>query len=135
MSWTYSGDPGQSDKDAIRFMLGDTLSTDPILQDEEIMYTLSRNSSIDDAAYAACVGIVANFSRLVDSTVGKVKISYSQKAKQYQILADKLWLNAGIVVIPYAGATSVADKANMQSDNSIVQPSFRKGMMDNHRYI
>ncbi|WP_196607433.1 hypothetical protein [Pectinatus frisingensis] len=135
MTWTYSGDPSSSEKDAIRFKLGDIISTDPILQDEEINYTISTNSSIDDAAYAACVSIVAKFSRLADKTVGKVKIYYSQRVAHYQALADTLWLNAGIVITPYAGGTSVADKAAMESDNSIVQPAFKKGMMDNHRYI
>jgi hypothetical protein len=135
MSWAYSGDPSQSTKDAVRFAIGDTISSDPLLQDEEISYILSINSSVSDAAYAACVGIVAKFSRLADKEVGKVKIKYSQKAKQYQQLADKLWLNAGVVVMPYAGGISVADKQAMQEDNGIVQPSFKRGMMDNHRYI
>lgn len=135
MSWTYSGDPGSSPKDAVRFAIGDTISSDPLLQDEEINYMLSKNSSIDDAAYYACVGVVAKFSRLADKEVGKIKIKYSQKAKQYQQLADKLWLTAGIVVIPYAGGISIADKQADQQDKSAVQPSFRRGMMDNHRYI
>jgi len=135
MAWTYSGDPSQSSKDAVRFILGDTISSDPLLQDEEINYTLAQNSSVDDAAYAACIGIVAKFSRLADKEVGKIKVKFSQKATQYQKLADKLYLRAGVVVIPYAGGTSVADKQAMQEDSSIVQPAFKKGMMDNQRYI
>jgi hypothetical protein len=135
MSWTYSGDPSNSNKDAIRFKIGDTLSTDPILQDEEINYLVSQTSSLDDAAYNACVSIVAKFSRLADKTVGKVKIMYSQRAKQYKELADQLWLNAGIVVMPYAGGVDAVDEQNMNSDNSRVQPSFKKEAFDNHRYI
>jgi len=135
MSWTYSGDPSLSSKDAVRFAIGDTISSDPLLQDEEINYIISTNSSIADAAYYACIGIVAKLSRLADKSVGKIKISYSQKVTQYQKLADKLYANAGIVVIPYAGGISVSDKQDMQSDTSIVQPSFKIGGFDNHRYI
>lgn len=135
MSWTYSGDPSLSPKDAVRFAIGDTIISEPLLQDEEINYIISTNSSIADSAYYACIGIVAKLSRLADKSVGKVKIRYSQKVTQYQKLADKLYVNAGIVVIPYAGGISVADKQVMQSDTSIVQPSFRIGGFDNHRYI
>ena len=135
MAWTYTGDPSLNPKDAVRFAIGDTIKSDPLLQDEEINYVLSTNSSIADAAYYACIGIVARFSRLADKAVGKVKISYSQKVTQYQKLADKLYMNAGIVVIPYAGGISVADKQIMQSDTGIVQPSFKRGGFDNHRYI
>lgn len=135
MSWTYSGDPSSTPKDAVRFAIGDTIQNDPLLQDEEISYIVAQNPSIDDSAYAAAVAIVAKFSRLTDIMAGKEKIFYSQKVKQYQQLADKLWLNAGVVVIPYAGGVSAADKENMQNDKSIVQPSFKKGVFDNHRYI
>lgn len=135
MSWTYSGDPSQSPKDAVRFIIGDTIESDPILQDEEINYILSQNANIDDAAYNACVGIVAKFSRLINQSVGEVKLEYSQRVKHYQQLADKLEQSANIVAIPYAGGISTADKQEMQSDNSIVQPAFRKGMMDNNRHI
>jgi hypothetical protein len=41
MAWTYSGDPNSSDKDKYRFLIGDTISTDPILADEEITFILN----------------------------------------------------------------------------------------------
>lgn len=135
MTWSYSGDPSSSPKDAIRFTIGDTISKDPILQDEEINYILAANTSVDDAAYAACLGIVARYSRLADTTSGKEKIAYSQKLKQYRQLADTLWGNAGNTIAPYAGGISVSDSLSLEKDKSLVQPSFRKGMMDNHRYI
>ena len=40
MSFSYSGDPKQSDKDAARFLIGDTDEANPIMQDEEIQYIL-----------------------------------------------------------------------------------------------
>lgn len=135
MSWTYSGDPSTSSLDSLRFMLGDTDSANPILQDEEINWVISQNTSIDDAAYSVCMGIIAKYSRLADKSVGKVSIKYSQIVKQYQQLANKLWLNAGIVVTPYAGGIDVADNQAKAADNSIEQPSFRRGVFDNKRYF
>jgi hypothetical protein len=135
MSWSYSGDPSKSPKDEIRFIIGDTINADPILQDEEINFILSDNTSTADAAYAACLRIVARYSRLADTTSGKEKIAYSQKVKQYQQLANILWVDAGNIIIPYAGGVDRADKQSLEKDDSLVQPSFRRGMMDNHRYI
>lgn len=40
MSWTYSGDPANSQVDECRFLLGDTVATEPIMQDEEIQYII-----------------------------------------------------------------------------------------------
>ena len=36
MTWSYSGDPASSDRDAIRFYIGDTDTTLQLLQDEDI---------------------------------------------------------------------------------------------------
>jgi hypothetical protein len=40
MSFSYSGDPSASELDAARFLIGDTDSNAPIMQDEEIQYIL-----------------------------------------------------------------------------------------------
>ncbi len=56
MAFTYSGDPSSSDRDYIRFAIGDTNSNTPILQDAEIDYvvnTYSTNSSRLAVAYRA----------------------------------------------------------------------------------
>ena len=41
MTFTYSGTPSASQRDAIRFLLNDTDSTDVLLQDEEISYLIA----------------------------------------------------------------------------------------------
>jgi hypothetical protein len=131
MSWTYSGDPSASPLDAVRFAIGDTETTYQLLQNEEINYLIAQKSSINDAAYAACMNIVAKLSRLADQTVGPVSTKHSQMVEHYRQLADKLWANAGNVVIPYAGGTSISDNQSMQANTNFVQPAFSKGFMDN----
>ena len=42
MTWTYSGDPAFSDKDEVRYLIGDTTSSEPFVQDEEIAYALGK---------------------------------------------------------------------------------------------
>ncbi|MBU2701176.1 hypothetical protein Ga0466249_002290 [Sporomusaceae bacterium BoRhaA] len=131
MPWTYSGDPSTSLKDAVRFSIGDTDSSDPLLQDEEINYLLTKKSSVNGAAYAACQNIIAKYARLVDQTVGDVQTKYGQLIDHYNALSDSLYFDAGIAAIPYAGGTTVSDRRSLQSDTSLVQPAFRKGIMDN----
>lgn len=45
MSFSYSGNPKDSPLDEARFILGDTNSAAPIMQDEEILYIIDTNST------------------------------------------------------------------------------------------
>ena len=45
MSWTYSGNPANSQVDECRFLLGDTNESAPIMQDEEIQYIIDTYGS------------------------------------------------------------------------------------------
>ena len=40
MSWSYSGDPASTERDAVRFWVQDTDSAVPLLSDQEIDYLL-----------------------------------------------------------------------------------------------
>ena len=40
-NWTYSGDPTDSDRDAVRFEVGDTDENDRLLSDGEVTYCLN----------------------------------------------------------------------------------------------
>lgn len=42
MAWTYSGNPASSDRDKIRFLIGDVASTPQSLSDEELQYLISE---------------------------------------------------------------------------------------------
>lgn len=113
MTWTYSGDPSNSSKDAVRFMIGDTDSTDPLLQDEEITYLVTIHAAVGMAAVGAARAIAARFSREGDKarTVGDLSLSesLSQKSFQFHHLADHLLaISAGIDAPPIAVASSTA---------------------------
>lgn len=60
MTWSYSGDPASSDRDAVRFLVGDVDTTVQLLTDEEIDFLLAtqmplRGSTTWVAAEAAAV--------------------------------------------------------------------------------
>lgn len=134
MTWSYSLTTlSSTPKDQVRLLIGDTLSTDPQMQDEEITYFLTQRSSVYGAAAECCRTLQARFSRSVDQSAGDTKAMYSQLAKAYGIKAAEFEAKAamGGAGLPYAGGISVTDKINQEGDGDRVPPQFQVGMEDN----
>lgn len=134
MTWSYTiSDLATSTKDQIRLMIGDILSTEPQLQDEEINFFIGRRTSMYGAAAECCRSLQARFSRSVDQANGTYKTMYSQMAKAYGVKANEFEALAAAAGsgLPYAGGISVADKLEQQADPDRVQPQFQIGMEDN----
>lgn len=112
MTWTYSGDPSDSDVDAVRFLVGDTDTTDQLLTNEEIQYLVDEQGSAHTAAAAAANAIAAKFSRKADESksVGDLSLSnsYSQRAKSYLDLSTSLQARALAASPPIAVANDYA---------------------------
>ena len=54
MASTYSGNPGESPKDYLRFMMGDTDVSQPLLTDEEYYYIVDNNPNVNMQLAVAC---------------------------------------------------------------------------------
>lgn len=134
-AWTYSGNPGYSAKDAVRFLIQDTNEADQLLLDGEIEYLLSTyNDAPMNAAIQACEVITAKFSRMADEKVGAVAIQFSQKAKAYRTMADTLRARlARNDCGPFAGGISRSQKQATDQNTDRVRPDFRKRMMEDHQ--
>lgn len=131
MSWSYSGDPNSSPLDNLRFSVGDTESTLPILSNEELTFVLNSNSgNIAQATLSTIYVILAKYARLKDETVGGLQAKYAQIYDHYhKMLQDRLSLNAAIAVDAnsfYCGGISVSDKDSNAQNTSVVQPKFTK---------
>ena len=83
MSWSYAN-PSVSTRDWVRWMVGDTDSTDELLQDEEIDAAVSDEGNKYRAAATCARAIASKFSRQADKKVGPLSISASQKAERYE---------------------------------------------------
>lgn len=131
MTWTYSGDPSQSAKDEVRFLIGDTNSSDPLLQDAEINWLLADCGTTRFAAVEAAEGVAAYYARSADKAVGNLKLSASQKFEHYTRLAVRLRRKATIATVaPYAGGITQTDK-NINRDNTdLVIPFFKRQEFD-----
>lgn len=135
MTWNY--DPSQlatSELMQVRFEISDTDSTNPLLQDEEVTYAISVESTLWGAAARCCETLARRFLALADVRLGRdLSIIYSKQAAQYQEMAKELRLKDLGTVLPYVGGRSIQEKIDAQSAPDAVQPLFSKTMETNPR--
>lgn len=117
---------------AIRVRIGDTVSTEPLLEDEEIAYFYTARNSVNGGAAMACKAIAAKFSRLADTEVGPQSIKLSQKAAQYMEMSAEFERQDDVTgaVLPFCGGISVANKAEYDSNSDRVRPAVVKNFTD-----
>ena len=88
--WSYSADPSSSDKDQVRFLIGDIDTNEQLLADEEINFLVGRHDTIWGACAEACESIAAQYSKRADVGLGGgMDSDLSQKAEQYRKRADE----------------------------------------------
>lgn len=91
MTWTYSGDPSNSNRDAVRFLIGDTDGDDHQLADEELDWLLSENNDrIYGTAIHACESLASKYARQMDKRLGQSWIDASQRFDHYLVLSQRL---------------------------------------------
>lgn len=129
--WTYSGDPQNSPRDAVRMWIDDTAENQPLLMDPEIDAVLVMFPNPVRAA-AQCARIVAaRFAKRVSKRVGDLSISFSDLSKQYFELAAELQMTADTSLRPYSGGISRTDKATYDQNFDRERPPFRWKQFDN----
>jgi len=143
MAWTYGGDPSANARDAIRFLIGDTDTTDQLLSDEEIAWVNSEASgtstgttALYDAAYRCCLTVASKLAREADKQIGDLSVSMSQRAKAYREQAASLKALSGReggVPIPYAGGITISDKDIDEENSDIFRTWFSSGQFENVR--
>lgn len=129
MTWTYTNKPSTSARDEVRFLVGDTDNDDQLATDEEIAYAISTEANSLFAASRISHAIGAMFSRDSDKEVGDLRLSLSQRSKQYKNLSDDLKergkVSGGTTGV-YAGGLSIAEKITDIQDTDLTQPKFTR---------
>lgn len=138
MSWTYSGSPGSSPLDTVRFLVQDTEVTDQLLTNEEINFVITTWSPLYDSLFLAAAmcaeALAAKFAREVAVSGDGVSVGVQDLQQKYDSLATSLRdmhkqaVGAGVVG-DFAGGTIFSD----YFDSTIKPLSFGKGMTDNPR--
>ena len=134
MAWTYVPDFNTT-RDQIRLAIGDTISTDPLLTDEEIAQLyLSAGNSVSGAAIMGLRSLAAKYSRLSDISIESVSKRYSQRAANYLAMAMALEVqgakgasSAG----PSATGISLDEMATAAADTDRPPSQNAQGMFDN----
>lgn len=126
MTWSY--DIGLATaKDQIRLLIGDTDTTDPQLQDEEIVFIAAQEAGVYRGAAQCAFNIAAKYTRQVTRSFGGRSDQLSQLASQYRTLAKELMAKSAMRrITPYAGGQSIAEKDAQAQNTDIVQPIFSK---------
>jgi len=120
MAWTYSGNPSTSDVDKYRFIIGDTDSANPIMQDEEIQFIVDTYKTERSILYQMFTRAATIFARDIKRSLGPQAEDPTERLKFYKEQAAiyaKESKQAGISLPTYA-----------------YPQIFRKGMHSNPPY-
>ena len=131
MSWTYSGDPANSNTDAVRFLVGDTDCDDKQLLDEEINHLLTQHVDVGMSASKACERIAAKFARKFSTKAGAVSKDLSVVMDHYLTLAKRLAQESNKLTSFYVGGISKDEKTSDRGDTDLPRFNFRLGIHDN----
>lgn len=135
MAFNYSGDPSASDLDQVRFLIQDTDSGLPLLQDEEIDWLIAQwMPRYDSLLYVAAVcaaQISKKFTGIVNVTADGVSVNTADLAQRYRDMAAELRDE-------YKDAQTAGAEINIDNvligtdiDYSIRPLRFGVGLMDN----
>lgn len=130
MTWTYD-QTLSTDLAKVRFEIQDTDTSDQLFSDEEIGARLTALGSVSATTLDLAKRLMLKFARLVDTTVGKVSESASQRYAAYKAIVDKLEADTAAYCIPSFGGTEVSKNDELDADTSFVQPANKLGGEDN----
>lgn len=124
MSFTYN-DPSDSDLEAVRLLVGDTVEADHLLEDEEIEFFLSQEPSVHYAASASCEAIASKVAREVSFSAEGASIQLSQQYQHYREMSRSLRMEAQRHGEVQVSVSSLYDKNLTEKE-----PTFSIGMHD-----
>jgi hypothetical protein len=86
MTWSYSGNPGASNLDHIRFLIQDTDTADQLFSNEELTYLFNSYGDAYSAAIAAVTTLIAKGARVQEEskTVADLSLSIRSGARVTQ---------------------------------------------------
>jgi hypothetical protein len=124
---------GDSDKDTVRLLIGDTdpeVAAQQRLEDEEITRLVAIHGSYQAAAPHAADALAAKFSRLVTKKgMGQASLEWD-RFNFLRTLAKDLRRSLALSAVPFAGGLSKSRRDTNRQNTDLVQPKFERGMLD-----
>lgn len=137
--FTYGGDPRESRRAVVRFLVGDTVDkNNDSLRDGEVDYLLLEQG-IDEphdppesgewgalyrAAAEAADALAARYAREATWSSGGMSVEANQKAREMRATAKRLrskGMTAAVALVAWAA----------DAPREVKEPAFRRGMMTN----
>jgi len=130
MTWTYDSALTAA-KDQVRFLIGDTTQSDPLVQDEEIAWAITTEGNTFAAAALIATTLASTFAGKVQKAVGDLKLTYGEQYSNYLTLAKQLRARVTLDSRAMsAGAETLSAKEVDELNTDLVQPFFRRGTHD-----
>ena len=137
MSWSYDpttlGTSTSTERlNSVRYLVGDTDTSDQQVQDEEITFALTQvGDNIFYAASFVADNLSAKFSRLVNTKLdGALSADYSDLAQNYRLLASQLRQQgqrySGTALGISFGGITVSDINTNRENSDRVEAAFRR---------
>lgn len=137
MTFTYTGDPAGSSRDKVRFLIQDTDSTAPHINDEEIAWLLSEWADVYDAAAQAADILAGQYAHKADysKSVGDLSLNetFSVQSQRFAALATSIRLNRMRRYAPSWIANAEALKSTADRNVTTYNTDAHLGQMDNPR--
>lgn len=131
-----SFDPAlNTDKDYVRFLIGDTSTSAWLVQDETIEAILDNEANKFMAAVAVIEALYTGETgagSLEDRKVGETRIRY-QRVSDLKLLTAGLRARGSAHMRPSAGGIYESDKDTYNQDTSLDKPGIAKKLMSNPR--
>jgi len=131
MAFTWSGDPANSNLEAIRFLIDDTASSNAKFQDAEINYAYSEEGSVYGAVAMLCEQLSSKYASEPSRSLGPLRVDNSELASKYSNMAKLFRKKAMAYATPYCGGISESDKESYEDDSDVIQPIFERDMHKN----
>lgn len=132
MTFTWNGDPANSNLEAIRFHIDDKVEASAKFNDAEIDYAYDQEGSIYGAAAMLCEQLAAKYAeKALTRSLGPMRIDLTNLSKTYELKAEKFRKRTQAYATPYAGNISKTDEERWEDDTDIKQPIFKKDMHTN----
>lgn len=132
MAFTYEGNLATSEKDQVRFLVGDTDSEEFFLHDDEILWLITQwdqKGSIYFTSSMAAEAIAAKFAREVSLTSDSQTVGTSELQQKYLDLAARL-MRQHETLLTGGNVDMGGVLAGEQPDPTVTSPAFGTGMHD-----
>ena len=129
--FTYGNDPATSNRDAVRFLVGDTNEDRPLLDDREVDWAISQHPNQNLAAASLADHLYGFFASKGDFKVGPINKSYSKVADLFKQKAEQLRAEACKGAAPSFPATNIQTKRVLEENTDLTRPQILVGISDN----